>query len=197
MRLQGDGGPAVLRRDAQQAVTMSRHAFRLAAVALVALLSGCSSWLAKKDERACPRIEVVSDLSRIAKFRDGPGRDLGDLLYTARFDDVKSGCAYDKTGVTVEMTVSLLGERGRAGAKQPKLDVTYFVAIMDAKRNILNKERFTSPFDFSENKVASINDELVERIPLAATAPGSDHTLILGFQLTPEEIDFNEKHRGG
>jgi hypothetical protein len=45
--------------------------------------------------------------------------------------------------------------------------------------------------------VASINDELVERIPLAATAPGSDHTLILGFQLTPEEIDFNEKHRGG
>jgi len=40
---------------------MSRRAFPLAAVALVALLSGCSSWLAKKDERACPRIEVVSD----------------------------------------------------------------------------------------------------------------------------------------
>jgi hypothetical protein len=176
---------------------VSHHGFRLAAVALAALLSGCSSWLAKKDERACPRIEIVSDLSRIAKFRDGPGRDLSDLLYTARFDDVKSGCAYDKTGVTVDMTVSLLAERGRAGEKQPKVDVTYFVAIMDAKRNILNEERFTSPFDFSDNKVATINDELVERIPLAATAPGSDHTLILGFQLTPEEIDFNEKHRGG
>lgn len=197
MRLQGDGRAAVLRRNAQQAVTARRHGLRLAAVALVALLPGCSSWFAKKDERTCPRIEIVSDLSRVAKFRDGPGRDLSDLLYTARFDDVKTSCAYDKTGVTIDMTVSLVGERGRAGENQPKIDVTYFVAVMDAKRAILNEQRFTSPFEFADKKTASINDQLVERIPLPPTAPGSDHTLILGFQLTPEEIDFNEKHRGG
>ncbi len=167
---------------------------RVAAVALVALLSGCS-WFSKKDERACPRLEIVGDLSRVAKFQQGPGRDLSNLLYAARFDDVKVSCKYDKTGVTIDMTVSLVGERGRAGDKIPKADVTYLVAIMDGKRSIIREERFTSSFDFSENRVAAINDELVERIPLPPTAPGSDHTLILGFQLSPEEIDFNEKNR--
>jgi hypothetical protein len=165
-------------------------------VALVALLSGCS-WFSKKDTRACPRIEIVSDLSRVVKFRDGLGRDLSDVLYTARFDDVKTGCSYDKTGVTIEMTVSLVGQRGRAGLTLPTGDVTYFVAITDRTQNIVAKQTFTSRFDFADKATAAIDDELVQRIPLAPTAPGSDHTLILGFQLTPEEIDFNAKNRGG
>jgi len=169
---------------------------RLAAVALAALLSGCSLF-SKKDERACPRVEIVSDLSHIVKFRDGPGRDLNDVVYTARLDDVKSSCKYDKTGVTIEMTVSLLGDRGRAGLALPTADATYFVAITDRNQNIVAKQIFTSKFIFPDKGMAGIDDELVQRIPLAPTTPGSDHTLILGFQLTPEEIDFNAKNRGG
>jgi hypothetical protein len=75
--------------------------------------------------------------------------------------------------------------------------VTYFVAITDRSQNIVAKQAFTSQFNFSDKATAAIDDELVQRIPLAPTAPGSDHTLILGFQLTPEEIDFNAKNRGG
>ncbi len=194
MRLQGDFGPALLRWHAQHAVMSVAHASRVAAVASLALLAGCSLF-SKKDARACPRFEIVGDLSRLAKFQEGPGRDLSNVLYMARFDDVKVSCKYDDTGVTVDMTVSLVGERGRAGDKLPNAEVTYLVAIMDGKREIVKEERFTSLFDFSNNKLAAINDELVERIPLPPTAPGSDHTLIIGFQLTPEEIDFNEKNR--
>jgi hypothetical protein len=201
VRLQGDGGPALLRWNAQQTVTGTvvrriGQGSRLAAVALVALLAGCSLF-EKKDTRACPRVEIVSDLSRLVKFRPGPTRDLNDVLYTARFDDVKTGCTYDKTGVTVEMTVSLRGERGRAGLALPTGDVTYFVAITDRNQNIAAKQNFTSQFTFPDKGTAAIDDELVQRIPLRPTAPGSDHTLILGFQLTPEEIDFNAKNRGG
>lgn len=201
MRLQGDGGSAILRWDAQHAVTSIGvrkigRVSRLAMVALVALLSGCSLF-EKKDTRACPRVEIVSDLSRLVKFREGPGRDLNDVLYNARFDDVKTGCSYDKTGVTVEMTVSLIGQRGRAGLTLPAGDVTYFVAITDRNQNIVAKRTFTSRFDFSGKPTAAIDDELVQRIPLAPTTPATDHNLILGFQLTPEEIDFNAKNRGG
>jgi hypothetical protein len=169
---------------------------RLATVGLVVLLAGCSL-LEKKDTRACPRVEIVSDLSRLVKFRPGPTRDLNDVLYNARFDDVKTGCTYDKTGVSVEMTVSLRGERGRAGLTLPIADVTYFVAITDRNQNIVAKQTFTSQFTFPDKGMAAINDDLTQRIPLAPTTPATDHTLILGFQLTPEEIDFNAKNRGG
>jgi|SRR4051794_13981707 hypothetical protein len=173
-----------------------RQGARLTALALVALLSGCSLF-EKKDERACPRIEIVRDLSRLVKFRNGAGRDLNDVLYTARFDDVKTKCGYDKTGVSIDMTVSLVGERGRAGLTLPNVDVIYFVAITDRNQNIVAKRTFTSQFTFPEKGMAGIDDELTQRIPLEPTTPATDHTLILGFQLTPEEIDFNAKNRGG
>jgi hypothetical protein len=173
---------------------MSRRGFRMLAAALLALLPACSMF-DKKDERACPRIEVVGDLSRVVKFQDGPGRDLSDIVYVARIDDAKSGCRYDKTGVTIELTVSLLGERGRAGAGAAKTDATYFVAVTDRAQNIIDKPIFTSQFDFSDKNVAAIYDDFQLRIPLAETASASDHTIIVGFQLTPEEIDFNERNR--
>jgi len=173
---------------------MSCRGSRLLAAALLALLPACSMF-DKKDERACPRIEVVSDLSRVVKFQDGPGRDLSDIVLIARIDDVKSGCKYDKTGVTIDLAVSLLGERGRAGAGSGKRDVTYFVAVTDRTQKIIDKPLFTSQFEFSDKKLASINDEFQLRIPLSATASASDHTIILGLQLTAEEIDFNERNR--
>jgi hypothetical protein len=173
---------------------MSRRGSRLLAAALLTLLPACSMF-DKKDERACPRIEVVGDLSRLVKFQDGPGRDLSDIVFSARIDDVKSGCKYDKTGVTIDLAVFLLGERGRAGAGVGKRNVTYFVAVTDRTQSIIDRPLFTSPFEFADKKLASINDEFQLRIPLSPTASASNHTIIVGFQLTPEEIDFNERNR--
>jgi hypothetical protein len=204
VRLQGDGGQAVLRRDPQQAVTAShqtrsRYAASLTLVAALALLTGCSVFK-KKEVRTCPRVEIVEGLNRLIKFGDGPGRDPSDILYAARINDARSECHYDESGVNVDMTVSIVGERGRGGAKLPGGDVTYFVAITDAQRNIVAKQTFTSRLAFSSKGMAQLDDELEQRIPLKKIgAPldpvpsAQDHTIILGFQLTAEEIDYNEK----
>ena len=61
---------------------------------------------------------AIEALIRGTGLGDSPVRlrDLSDIVLIARIDDVKSGCKYDKTGVTIDLAVSLLGERGRAGA---------------------------------------------------------------------------------
>ena len=164
----------------------------LAAIALAGGLAACS---AKKETRACPKVELVGDLSRKAQFADGPGRDLSDILYVARIADVKSGCTYDKRGVTVDMVVSIVGERSRAGAKIKGADITYFVAITDARESIIGKQTFTSRLDFTGDN-PRIDDELDQIIPLSSPlASAADHTIIVGLQLTPEQIDFNQKPR--
>jgi hypothetical protein len=165
----------------------------VAALALVPLVA-CSG---KKEARACPKIEVVGDLSRLVQFAEGPGRDLSDVAYAARIRDVKSGCLYDKKGVTVEMTVSIVGDRAKAGARLKSAEVTYFVAITDASHAIIQKRNFTSSLVFAEGKPATVDDELREVIPLPALASAEDHTIIVGFQLTPEQIDFNQKRSAG
>jgi hypothetical protein len=166
----------------------------LLGIGLLCLLAACSG---KKETRGCPKVEVVGDLSRLVQFSDGPGRDPSDILYAARVTDVKSGCLYDKRGVTVDMVVSLVAERGRAGAKLQGADIAYFVAITDATQAIVDKKVFTSRLDFSGD-VARLDDALDQIIPLSSiTASADDHTIIVGFQLTPEQIDFNQKPRGG
>lgn len=205
MRLQGDIGQAVLRRHAQPAVTAlaprraGGAALAVLAAGLALSLAACSG--GEKESRACPRIEIVEDLSRLVQFREGPGRDPSDVLYAARLDDAKSSCQYDKGGVTVDMTATITGQRGRAGAKLPGGEVTYFVAITDGSKNIIAKRNFTSRLLFSDAGYARLDDELEQRIPLPTPKPtdplptAGDHTIILGFQLTPEQIDFNEKQR--
>jgi hypothetical protein len=159
------------------------------------LLVGCST---KKEVRACPKVEVVGDLSHLVKFANGPGRDLSDVAYVARIQDVKSGCVYDKRGVSVDMIVSIVGERARAGAKLKSADIQYFVAITDGSQNIIEKKIFTSRLDLTDDS-PHIDDELGQIIPLSAPpgiAPNAgDHTIIVGFQLTPEEIDYNQKSK--
>jgi hypothetical protein len=166
----------------------------LAGIGLLCLLAACSG---KKEARACPKVEVVGDLSRLVQFGDGPGRDPTDVLYAARVADVKSGCVYDKRGVTVDMVVSIVAERGRAGAKLKGADIAYFIAITDGKQSIVEKKIFNSRLDFT-NDTAQIDDELDQVIPLPSIlASADDHTIIVGFQLTPEQINFNQKPRGG
>lgn len=166
----------------------------LTAAVAVGLLAACSG---TKETRACPKVEVIDDLSRLVQFADGPGRDLTDVAYVARIQDVKSACEYDKSGVHVDMTVSILGDRARAGTKLRGSDVSYFVAITDPSHAIIAKKIFTSRLDFSDDKPATINDELDQYIPLPPLAAAADHSIIVGFQLTPEQIDLNHKRQQG
>jgi hypothetical protein len=162
----------------------------LAGLVLVAVLGGCSG---KKEERGCPKVEVVGDLARLVQFGNGPGRDPSDVLYTARVADVKSGCIYDKRGARVDMIVSIVGSRGKAGAKLKSADVAYFVAIADDKQEIVEKKIFTSKLDFTLDD-PRLDDELDQIIPLnSQSETAANRTIIVGFQLTPEQIDLNQQ----
>jgi hypothetical protein len=173
-------------------VTVARG---LAAIAVLGLLAGCGL-LPDKRDKTCPKVEVVDALSKLVQFADGPGRDLSDVLYAARIEDVKSACAFDKSGVKVEMTVSIVGDRAQAGLKLKGSDITYFVAITDASQAIIAEKRFTVRLDFSDNKPARVDDVLEQSIPLTVTRSAKDHTIVVGFQLTPEQVDYNQKPPG-
>jgi hypothetical protein len=158
-----------------------------------AALAGCST--AKDDAKDCPRLAILDDVGRLTKFREGPGRDLTDVAYTARLTNADGFCTTDKSGVKVEMKVSVVVERGPAASGSP-VDLQYFVAITNADRQIVAKEVFPTRIPFEANqRVAGSVEEIEERIPLPRGADPSDYSIVAGFQLTPEEIEYNR--RGG
>jgi hypothetical protein len=144
---------------------------------------------------ACPRASIISDGATVTRFREGPGRDLTDVTVKGEIVDVAVDCDYDRRGVDVALQVAIAAERGPADRTRTA-EFDYFVAVADAQRNILAKEVFHVSLRFPPNQQRTGTvDEIEPRIPLKDRADGVDYHIIVGFQLTPEEIEWNRSQK--
>lgn len=166
----------------------------LAAVALGAC-SSTDSVDAGADALACPRVAIVRDASRVTQFQDGPGRDLTDVVSRAAIADFTGGCDYGDDGVTVGFELALVAERGPA-MQGSQGAYEYFVAVTAPDGTILNKRTFETTIDFPANVSRSGSlEELEQVIPLPADTNARDYQILLGFQLSPDQLDYNRSGR--
>lgn len=165
----------------------------LALLALALVLSSCSS--SRKDPRACPRLGVVADAADLVRYRAGEGRDLTDQVFSARIGDVVGSCRFDKASANVDMRVSIVAERGPAMTRADAAEVEYFVAVTGPGDQILAKETFRTRLDFANRNRTGVAEELSQRIPLPAGSDPAAYSILVGFQLTPEELSQNRRRR--
>ncbi|HTY69126.1 MAG TPA: hypothetical protein VMH36_20905 [Alphaproteobacteria bacterium] len=166
----------------------------LVALALAAFASGCGS---DKAEPACPRGVIPADAAAITRFRDGPGRDLTDVVVNANILNILvDRCKYDKNSVAVtNFQIAVTADRGPAD-RSKAADFEYWVAVVDPERKILTRETFNLHFDFSElNHVGIVVADLEPRIPLPDVMKAPEYQIVVGFQLTPDELAWNRKQR--
>ena len=169
------------------------------AAALAALLllgwtiAGCTK---SGPPKPCPRVGVLDDAQRLVRFNPGTGRDLTDVRFEAEIG-VRSGkCDYSKkdSQLDVEMAVEIQAVRAPNAGKQGEFE--YFVAITDRSQRILAKQTFTAVIPFESNKRASgVLEELSESIPLKPGQLGNEFEIVIGFQLSPDELAYNRQLR--
>lgn len=169
------------------AVTTLKFASTLA---VLALLTACSS---NNDAApACPLVAAPGDVAKITRFRDGPGRDLIDVVAEAQIADAAVQCDYDRSGVTVQLQLAILGTRGPADTSRTAA-FDYFVAIADPQGTIVAKEIFPVSFSFENRQRVGQIENLEQRIPLANRADGAAYKIVVGFQLSPAELEWNRR----
>ena len=168
---------------------------RVAGIGLVlASVAGCGLIGSKQPQYDCPTTAAVGDATVQSKFRPGPGRDLTDVRYQVRLADVSSECRYDSKGVEVRIKAGFALELGPANPDR-KAVYEFFVAITDPNDEIVAKRNFTTPLEFPAN-VGYLEhlEELQPRIPLPKGGSAADYKVILGLQLTEDELDYNRKY---
>jgi hypothetical protein len=170
-----------------------KHFLATAGIAgALATLQGCGVFTVPVESPACPRVAVLADAARIVKFRPGPGRDLTDVLYEGQFRDVTGTCAYDmkRSHIDLEFSVDIEVVRGPADATR-QVRIEYFVAVVDPNQNILGKEKFTAAFRFEGNaNRAVITEDVNPRLPLQDVKLGPGYAVLVGFQLTADELAY-------
>jgi hypothetical protein len=168
----------------------------LAATALLAACSGGEPALAPP----CPDIVVVQEIAGVTVFRPGDGRDLTDVVLDATIAGFDGFCSTDRDEgeageVEIELRLVFTVNRGPANTDR-KGAYSYFVVVADRDENPLQKHIFNSTVEFpgNRNRIAPF-EELVLTIPLKAGEDGGDYDVLVGFQLTPEQVEYNRSKR--
>lgn len=160
---------------------------------LLLALGGCSSPTTESAIPACPRVGILSDAATMVQFQPGNGRDPSDVLFEAEMAGVVGECIYDRrrTNVTIDMKLRINGARGPADRNRTG-DFTYFIAILDQTSEVVARQEFRSRLDFPPNvaRVATV-EELEQKIPLPNGKAGSDFEVLVGFKLTPDQLERN------
>jgi hypothetical protein len=164
----------------------------------LALAAGCGGEGGRPVLPAtCPRIGILGEAADLVRYRPGAGQDLSALELEARVTGFQARCDYANRGraLEVRLTVGLEAERGPASQAR-SADLPWFVAVTDAEGGaILNKREFTTRIGFPANvgRARVQSEELSITLPLGGERRLGDYALLIGFQLTPEELALNRR----
>jgi hypothetical protein len=184
-----------------------RHRRRAAACAravptylALGLLSGCSllglsSPNEEKPAAACPTAAVLRPLAQTAVFAPGAAAQPLGVGFYGILSDVSVKCERAGDSLRAALDVVVIGERGPAG-KGDSVDLQYFVAVTAPDQTILSKRSFPVQIAIPAGaKRAGITDHIEEAIPLGGRSAG-DLNIVVGFQQSPEVVEFYRHFRG-
>ncbi len=182
-------GPALRGRG------LVRSGGALIVAALLVSLAGCNPF---DDPPPCPRVSILKQTRFLTLYGEGPGRDDVDVAFELELRDVASDCDLDMDdeaggGVEVTFALPIYATRGPA-AETDRLSVPFFVALADPGRQIVAKEIFTAEIAFDADGASARTVEEIEQwIPLGPGEIGAGYEALVGFQLTPTQLEDTQR----
>jgi hypothetical protein len=160
-------------------------------------LAGCSSstFGGRSGTYTCPQAQIVPDLQTLVQFPPGANtQNTQAILSAGRVNSVTTSCEREgDTGVVASVGVEFTGLRTQAALAH--LNLPYFVALADSDGNILGKQQFIAGMDFKpDTPVGRSADNVTVHLPLKNAQLGNVYTLILGFQLSQAQLNYNRAH---
>ncbi|HVA35842.1 MAG TPA: hypothetical protein VNG52_06360 [Stellaceae bacterium] len=168
---------------------VNRQLTLVAALALPIMLAGCFG-KTSGETATCPGGTATPGLDVAPQFGPGPGRTRNDVVAAARILAVKTNCSEESGGVRVDVDVAFSIVRGSPQLQNTQFN--YFVAVVDSQSTIWNEARFVLPVHFAGGEsFQATDDKITIHLPLKHPAEGSNYGVVAGFQLTPDQIRFN------
>lgn len=150
------------------------------------LLVSCST--STQKIRLCPQVASIRQLDTIEDHgRDPIAPDT--LIALAKMERIEGGCDYDDDGVDVHFDLHILGTKGpRLGGD--RVSFPYFVSLVAPTGEVISKEIMSVEFDFMDGQHENSKVELMHVfIPLEEKESAEKYRILLGFQLTPEQLE--------
>jgi hypothetical protein len=156
-------------------------------------LTGCFGSTGSTGKLVCPTPLIAPDLDAAAQLRPG-GSGPDDISFGVKLVSVNTSCSTEKIGLTADTRISFLAARTDPTVTHG--DFAYFIAVADAQRNILNKKEYQMSVEFSPRQgQVRMSDQVAVGLPVRDLSAGGKYLIIVGLQLSQEQLDFNRKQQ--
>jgi len=145
----------------------------------------------------CPEVAVRSDLRHLVEFYDDSRPTDATKVSEINILGVQNTCRVEKDMLVMQIDLTLQGKTGpKARVKpsdKPSFAYPYFVAVTDANGTVLSKEIFAAPVAYgaNQNEFSKV-ESIFQNMPFPDAASGQIYNVIVGFQLTAEQLAYNQ-----
>lgn len=163
------------------------------------LLTACTSTdeLEFAEALPCPAYGILGGTEKLTLF-SGAGTDVTDVVLTAEIERVVGACEYDIQDGIIYAALAYRGvaELGPA-ATSNEISVPAFLALTEVNSRVLRKETYPIQLEFEDGarSIRFLHEIEETLIPYVARIDGSAYELLVGFQLTPEQVAYERRRR--
>jgi hypothetical protein len=151
-----------------------------------------------RDERQnagpCPLMGVLYEGSRQVNFANPAEERYANITYTGEMQGVQGLCRYvEADPIDMSLTIDMAFGRGPA-ATSNEHTYRYWIAVTRRGRAPIEKQYFDVNVRFPNDQLVVTHTEEIERIVIpraTAETSGENFEVLVGFDLTPEQIAFN------
>ncbi len=146
----------------------------------------------QKNSGPCPEAFALYDASRLVEFKGVEA--YANVGFTAEIEKVRSLCRYfGARPIQADLSLNIAFGRGPAASGRTAT-YEYFVAVTRKDLEVIEKKVFPITVTFPKGvDVIEITEDIGEIIIPRANenTSGANFEIIVGFELTPEQIAFN------
>lgn len=166
----------------------------------VMFLASCSTFNAldsRVNQGPCPAAASLYEAQRIIML-DGNGEQYTNIEHTGEINGVRLFCRYvDDNPIEAQLEIDFAFGKGPAAVSDSQT-YNYFVAVTRTNRAVISKESFPINVSFKRGEDVVTKEEKIERITIPRaddSISGANFEILVGFELTPEQLEFNELGR--
>jgi len=173
---------------------MIKYAPLLAAV----ILTGCGagkiadSFDTHQNAGPCPPVGALYDSSRYVEF-DGGGELYSNIEFTGEIIDVRLFCRYvEDNPLEAEVEIDFAFGKGPA-ADSSAHTYPYYVAVTRRNGKVLAKKYFNTEGNFRGQNLTGKTEVIgtIEIPRVDESISGTNFEVVVGFELTQEQLEFN------
>lgn len=150
---------------------------------------------ALRNAGPCPFVKTLYDAGRYVEFKDDREAS-ANVGFSGEIQGISAGCSY-KGSDPINVTMEILFELGRGPQAQGSSKTyRYWVAVTDRNREVIAKQNFELPVNFTSGQDRVYVTDKVAQITIprgAETTSGANFEVLVGFDVTPRMAAFNRE----